>query len=175
MLDILQALRKRSVPGSRSAFSQLAKGEPSLFPPLALLFLQPVSPQVVKDDEAPEGRQSQTSHSHLRGTYGWPYRLLSDKKKGHAPLSSNRLFPRFVQPVLSRVIKDEEDPEDALGEAIPDLLQALSMGLPCREMCDTVTRTCGCGDPETFGEVSARSRFLVICHVAFGCWVPIWS
>jgi hypothetical protein len=85
------------------------------------------------------------------------------------------LFPRFVQPVLSRVIKDEEDPEDALGEAIPDLLQALSMGLPCREMCDAVTRTCGCGDPETFGEVSARSGSLEFYHVGFGYWVRIWS
>lgn len=55
--------------------------------------------------------------------------------------------------------KDEEGYEDALGEVVPDILKALSMGLPCREMCDTVTQTCGCGDPETFGEVSLSVIF----------------
>ncbi|GAQ84458.1 hypothetical protein KFL_001900010 [Klebsormidium nitens] len=58
-----------------------------------------------------------------------------------------------ILPLLSRVATDEEDYDDALSEAVPDILGALSMGLPCREMCDVVTQTCGCGDPETFGEV----------------------
>jgi hypothetical protein len=57
-----------------------------------------------------------------------------------------------ILPLISLVALRKEKPSVALQEAVPRMLQAASLGLPCREMCDTITQTCGCGKPTTFGQ-----------------------
>ncbi|KAH9538718.1 hypothetical protein CY35_15G020300 [Sphagnum magellanicum] len=57
-----------------------------------------------------------------------------------------------ILPLISSVALRKEKPSVALQEAVPRMLQAASLGLPCREMCDTITQTCGCGKPTTFGQ-----------------------
>ncbi len=64
-----------------------------------------------------------------------------------------------MQPLISSVALRKEKPSVALQEAVPRMLQAASLGLPCREMCDTITQTCGCGEPTTFGQVALTLPF----------------
>jgi hypothetical protein len=41
----------------------------------------------------------------------------------------------------------------SLAEALPSLQQAMALSLPCREMCEAVQASCGCGQARTFGEL----------------------
>jgi len=59
-----------------------------------------------------------------------------------------------MQPLISAVTLKKEKASVALQEAVPRMLQAASLGLPCREMCDAITHTCGCDKPTTFGQVT---------------------
>lgn len=48
--------------------------------------------------------------------------------------------------------------EAALSAALPELLDAVSLSMPCREMCESVMATCACGDEaghrfQTFGQL----------------------
>ncbi|CAM6098318.1 unnamed protein product [Calypogeia fissa] len=58
-----------------------------------------------------------------------------------------------ILPMISAVALKKATPVAALQEAIPRMVQTASLGLPCREMCDAITDTCGCGEAATFGEV----------------------
>ncbi|KAG0572094.1 hypothetical protein KC19_VG067800 [Ceratodon purpureus] len=58
-----------------------------------------------------------------------------------------------ILPMLTAVAERKEKPSVALQQAVPRILQSASLGLPCKEMCDTITTTCGCGRAATFGEV----------------------
>ncbi|EIE22807.1 hypothetical protein COCSUDRAFT_47705 [Coccomyxa subellipsoidea C-169] len=42
---------------------------------------------------------------------------------------------------------------DALSEAVPLLLNASSLTMPCREMCEAVVATCGCNNDYSFGKL----------------------
>lgn len=48
--------------------------------------------------------------------------------------------------------------ESAISAALPELLDAVSLSMPCREMCESVMATCACGDEpghkfQTFGQL----------------------
>lgn len=42
---------------------------------------------------------------------------------------------------------------DALADVVPMLLNASSLTMPCREMCEAVVRTCGCNNAYNFGKL----------------------
>ncbi len=48
---------------------------------------------------------------------------------------------------------------DALSEAVPLLLNASSLTMPCREMCEAVVATCGCNNDYSFGKAGYASGF----------------
>lgn len=53
---------------------------------------------------------------------------------------------------------------DALSDAVPLLLNASSLTMPCREMCEAIVSTCGCNTQTSFGELleawmSSNSKF----------------
>jgi len=60
-----------------------------------------------------------------------------------------------ILPMLTSVAEKKEKPSVALQQAVPRILQSASLGLPCKQMCDAITTTCGCGRAPTFGEVMA--------------------
>lgn len=72
---------------------------------------------------------------------------------------------RVVIPTLSKVLdtmdaaKDKEEEEktemimQVLADALPDLIKASSLSMPCRAMCEAVVDTCGCGRKRTFGSL----------------------
>eukprot|EP01018_Ginkgo_biloba_P034049 Gb_13640 [translate_table: standard] len=41
----------------------------------------------------------------------------------------------------------------ALQQAVPRIIQAASLGFPCKKMCNAVMGSCGCGQSPTFGKV----------------------
>ncbi|BDA45605.1 hypothetical protein COCOBI_07-3920 [Coccomyxa sp. Obi] len=52
---------------------------------------------------------------------------------------------------------------DALSDAVPLLLNASSLTMPCREMCEAIVSTCGCNKQTSFGRLleawmSGRSK-----------------
>jgi hypothetical protein len=50
--------------------------------------------------------------------------------------------------------EDEGKPKVAsIAEALPSLQQAMALSLPCREMCEAIVATCGCGQQRSFGEL----------------------
>eukprot|EP00271_Cylindrocystis_brebissonii_P004670 TRINITY_DN16483_c0_g1_i1.p1 TRINITY_DN16483_c0_g1~~TRINITY_DN16483_c0_g1_i1.p1 ORF type:complete len:415 (-),score=76.07 TRINITY_DN16483_c0_g1_i1:1403-2647(-) len=58
-----------------------------------------------------------------------------------------------ILPVLSDIANGKAGPVQSIQAAVPRMLEAFSLGQPCREMCDVVTNTCGCGKSTTFGEI----------------------
>ena len=53
---------------------------------------------------------------------------------------------------------------DALSDAVPLLLNASSLTMPCREMCEAIVSTCGCNKQTSFGKLleawmSGTSKF----------------
>lgn len=58
-----------------------------------------------------------------------------------------------ILPVFTAVAGQGKDPVKVMRAAVPRILAAFALGLPCREMCDAVTATCGCGEPTTFGQM----------------------
>uniref|UniRef100_A0A7S0R6S6 FZ domain-containing protein n=1 Tax=Pyramimonas obovata TaxID=1411642 RepID=A0A7S0R6S6_9CHLO len=63
-----------------------------------------------------------------------------------------------VLPVVAKLAETSLNPESgpldkmqALTEAMPGVLNALSLSMPCREMCKAVLDTCDCGSSHTFG------------------------
>ena len=46
-------------------------------------------------------------------------------------------------------------PVELIESTMPNLMDALALGLPCREMCDAVTASCNCGRPTAFGDMIA--------------------
>lgn len=58
-----------------------------------------------------------------------------------------------ILPMLTAVAEKKEKPSVAFQQAVPRILQSASLGLPCKQMCDAITTTCGCGRAPTFGEV----------------------
>ena len=46
-------------------------------------------------------------------------------------------------------------PVELIESTMPSLMDALALGLPCREMCDAVTASCNCGRPTAFGDMIA--------------------
>ncbi|KAL2644791.1 hypothetical protein R1flu_012378 [Riccia fluitans] len=58
-----------------------------------------------------------------------------------------------ILPMISSVALKKVTPVVAVQSAVPRMLQAASLGLPCRNMCNAITQTCGCDHPATFGEV----------------------
>ena len=79
----------------------------------------------------------------------------------------------------------EQGPADSLGaisSAMPVLLKAMSLSMPCKAMCEAVVDTCGCGVSHTFGELvdalmnskDVRVRLLmrppVLDEISCGVW-----
>ncbi|KAK9839741.1 hypothetical protein WJX84_000691, partial [Apatococcus fuscideae] len=61
-----------------------------------------------------------------------------------------------VLPAISTVLTASDNgrtPLDALSEAVPSLLQASNLALPCREMCEAVVGTCSCNKERSFGDL----------------------
>lgn len=50
-----------------------------------------------------------------------------------------------ILPALGQVAREQSGPREALASAFPSMLAALSLGMPCREMCSQVTDQCNCG------------------------------
>jgi hypothetical protein len=71
-----------------------------------------------------------------------------------------------LQPMLTSVAEKKEKPSVALQQAVPRILQSASLGLPCKQMCDSITTICGCGREATFGEV-----FGVFFSFSFYLWL----
>lgn len=63
-----------------------------------------------------------------------------------------------ILPVFAAVAGQRKDPVKEMKAAVPRILGAFSLGLPCREMCDAVTNTCGCGEATTFGQMMAALK-----------------
>eukprot|EP00899_Mesostigma_viride_P020232 jgi/Mesvir1/2820/Mv13917-RA.1 len=66
----------------------------------------------------------------------------------------DKVVDLFV-PVLASLLQGGPgvDPVQAVVDVVPQVLNALALGLPCRAMCSAVTATCGCGRSPTFGKV----------------------
>lgn len=61
-----------------------------------------------------------------------------------------------ILPAISKVIQAHESGKGwgaALSAAVPSLVKANSLGLPCREMCHDLMETCACGEDKTFGQL----------------------
>jgi hypothetical protein len=58
-----------------------------------------------------------------------------------------------ILPLLAAVAERKEKASLALQQVVPRMLQAASLGLPCKQMCNAITDTCGCGEAANFGEV----------------------
>ena len=69
-----------------------------------------------------------------------------------------------LQPMLTSVAEKKEKPSVALQQAVPRILKSASLGLPCRQMCDAITTTCGCGRAATFGEVCGVSSVFLLVY-----------
>jgi hypothetical protein len=58
--------------------------------------------------------------------------------------------------VIAMAEAKEQGPADslsAISSAMPTLLKAMSLSMPCKAMCEAVVDTCGCGVSHTFGEL----------------------
>ncbi|CAI7896980.1 unnamed protein product [Closterium sp. NIES-54] len=58
-----------------------------------------------------------------------------------------------ILPEMRQVSAGKLKPDELVQSALPRMLQAFSLGLPCRKMCEAVTATCSCGRPATFGQM----------------------
>ncbi|KAK9829899.1 hypothetical protein WJX72_008541 [[Myrmecia] bisecta] len=66
------------------------------------------------------------------------------------------LVETAILPAIAQVVNAEADEAsqiEALSSAVPMLLKAMSLSLPCREMCEAVVNTCSCKKDRTFGEL----------------------
>ncbi|KAJ7567211.1 hypothetical protein O6H91_02G137000 [Diphasiastrum complanatum] len=59
-------------------------------------------------------------------------------------------------PAINMIISKKLVADVALQEATPRIFQALSLGLPCKKMCNALVKVCGCGHLPTFGEVMTK-------------------
>ncbi|CAI6001145.1 unnamed protein product [Closterium sp. NIES-65] len=57
-----------------------------------------------------------------------------------------------VLPELRQITTGQEKPDELIEAALPRMLAAFSLGLPCKEMCLEVTSLCSCGQITTFGQ-----------------------
>lgn len=63
---------------------------------------------------------------------------------------------KAILPALAAVVQAREDGEthaDALSRAMPILLAAFGLAMPCREMCEAVVTSCNCNNDYTFGKL----------------------
>ncbi|KAK9842362.1 hypothetical protein WJX81_008566 [Elliptochloris bilobata] len=54
---------------------------------------------------------------------------------------------------MAAAIDDGQNHLEALANAVPSLLNASSLSMPCRAMCEAVIGTCSCKKDRTFGEL----------------------
>ncbi|GJP72723.1 hypothetical protein CLOP_g3479 [Closterium sp. NIES-67] len=71
-------------------------------------------------------------------------------------VSAGRMKPDELiesTPEMRQVSAGRMKPDELIEASLPRMLQAFSLGLPCRKMCEAVTATCSCGRPATFGQM----------------------
>ncbi|GJP52640.1 hypothetical protein CLOM_g11741 [Closterium sp. NIES-68] len=57
-----------------------------------------------------------------------------------------------ILPELRQITTGQEKPDALIEAALPRMIAAFSLGLPCKEMCLEVTSFCSCGQITTFGQ-----------------------
>lgn len=58
-----------------------------------------------------------------------------------------------ILPVISSITSEKSSATISLQQALPRIIQAASLGFPCKKMCKDVMDSCGCSQQPTFGEV----------------------
>lgn len=75
-------------------------------------------------------------------------------------------------PALSKVTTAQMEGEDSaqsLSAALPELLKASSLAMPCRQMCEAIITSCSCNDEQKFGSLLEA---FVANHIALGEQLP---
>lgn len=78
----------------------------------------------------------------------------------------------MLLPAISKVTKAAAfglDPVEALSQAVPDLVTASSLAMPCRAMCEAVVSSCSCTGEQRFGPLLEA---FVNSHSALGAMLP---
>lgn len=63
------------------------------------------------------------------------------------------ILPAMVQLIDAREQGSSAELMTVVAQAIPTIMQTMSLSMPCREMCHRVINTCGCGKEHTFGSL----------------------
>ncbi|KAK3273920.1 hypothetical protein CYMTET_17867 [Cymbomonas tetramitiformis] len=63
------------------------------------------------------------------------------------------ILPAMVQLIDAREQGSSVELMTVVAQAIPTIMQTMSLSMPCREMCYRVINTCGCGKEHTFGSL----------------------
>lgn len=58
-----------------------------------------------------------------------------------------------ILPLISSITSEKFSATISLQQALPHIIQAASIGFPCKKMCRAVMDSCGCAQQPTFGEV----------------------
>lgn len=58
-----------------------------------------------------------------------------------------------ILPLISFITLEKSSATISLQQALPRIIQAASLGFPCKKMCRAVMDSCGCAQQPTFGEV----------------------
>lgn len=58
---------------------------------------------------------------------------------------------------------------NALVDIISGGVQAASLSLPCRDMCEAVTSTCSCGQERTVGDLLKRAMEGLLVSISTTC------
>ena len=57
-----------------------------------------------------------------------------------------------ILPLISSITSEKSSATISLQQALPRIIQAASLGFPCKKMCEDVMDSCGCAQQPTFGE-----------------------
>lgn len=58
-----------------------------------------------------------------------------------------------ILPLISSIASEKSSATISLQQALPRIIQAASLGFPCKKMCRAIMDSCGCAQQPTFGEV----------------------
>ena len=57
-----------------------------------------------------------------------------------------------ILPLISSITSEKSSATISLQQALPRIIQAASLGFPCKKMCEDVMDSCGCAQQPTFAE-----------------------
>ena len=64
------------------------------------------------------------------------------------------IIENTILPMITKVTQAQQQGASAaaaLAPVVPELLQASSLSMPCREMCEAVVSSCSCDQEQHFG------------------------